>query len=60
MGLSTRGELFVDRREDSSWQLFLAVALWMMSVLVPLGTVLAWAHKDGLGPNHEEILESLG
>jgi hypothetical protein len=43
------------RRDDSSWQLFLAILFWMVSLLILLGrSLLAWALRDGLGPNAVE------
>ncbi len=40
------------RRDDSSWQLFLAILFWMVSLLILLGSSqFAWALRDGLGPN---------
>jgi hypothetical protein len=45
----------MDRRDDSSWQLFLAICFWMASLLILLQTsYLAWLLKDGLGPDSVE------
>jgi len=45
----------VDRRDDSSWQLFLAIFLWMVSLYMLFGSsLLEWTLRDGLGPDAVE------
>jgi hypothetical protein len=48
----------MNRNDDSSWQLFLAIACWGASlVILFLYSPFAWVMKDGLGP---DALESQG
>jgi len=43
------------RKDDSSWQLFLAIASWGGSLLLGFFYAnLAWMLKDGLGPDAME------
>ena len=45
----------MDRRDDSSWQLFLANSLWLVSLLILFGSLFfGWSLRDGLGPDSVE------
>ena len=53
----------MDRRDEFSWPLYLAIHLWGASLIVLLCTdAFAWSLRDGLGPDAVEShgLQALG